>query len=683
MILKQIIIISVAMVSLNIFAQTDHTALKLDALSRNATQPVSMWPLEVGEVKPTGWLRQWAQAAANGITGHLDEYEPVFGKGWTGVDFKARGVREGGTGWPIEQCCYWLDGGVRLAYMLGDSTLIRKFSNRLDIVVNGILSNNSHTFIYWKPDTIVNQYFNNWGHGLMGRALVSYYQATHDQHILKALSQVYHNFRIYNAPYSDFWNLDMMLSHTRGSTNVDAMTETFLINGDKAIIDSIKAFRNRQTVRDIESRMLRLGNNDPLEFRTFHGVTFYELLRVPAIISLWYKNPIGERLTQHLINWGEKSSLMPWGIVSGEEYLSGRGSMHFNETCMIPTSMWSYGWLMRLTGDSRWADRIENVFLNCGPVPIARDWKTMTYYQTPNRYSEHLPMDPFVPGPGDQLYTPHGYDVLCCVGSCNWIIPNYIQQMWLETADHGLACALYGPCKVDKFIRGRRLSINCTTDFPFEDCVSMEVNLDRSVDMPFYFRMPDWADGFEVYVNGQHCKVTIKKGFACIKRRWRNNDNIKVKLPMKAVVERGTETPYPRDNYFMRVPEYKSDSICGQPYEYVKYGPLLFSLSLKEIDCNHVAPGQKFNYALDIKSAKDDIQVTKTLMPRYWRWEYNESPIKLLVSAREINWTPTMLNPLPKKPLPKKSREAGKRVMLQLVPYNCTKFRVTLFPSIE
>lgn len=147
---------------------------------------------------------------------------------------------------------------------------------------------------------------------------------------------------------------------------------------------------------------------------------------------------------------------------------------------------------------------------------------------------------------------------------------------------------------------------------------------------------------------------------------------------MKAVVERGTETPYPRDNYFMRVPEYKSDSICGQPYEYVKYGPLLFSLSLKEIDCNHVAPGQKFNYALDIKSAKDDIQVTKTPMPCYWRWDYKESPIKLSVNAREIDWTPTMLNPLPKK-----IRDGGKRVRLQLVPYNCTKFHVTLFPYIE
>ena len=46
-------------------------------------------PLPPGAVEPQGWLRDWAQSAANGITGHLDEYHPVFADAWKGVAVNA------------------------------------------------------------------------------------------------------------------------------------------------------------------------------------------------------------------------------------------------------------------------------------------------------------------------------------------------------------------------------------------------------------------------------------------------------------------------------------------------------------------------------------------------------------------------------------------------------------------
>ena len=38
-------------------------------------------PLPPGAVIPKGWLRDWAVAAANGITGHLDEHSSTFERG--------------------------------------------------------------------------------------------------------------------------------------------------------------------------------------------------------------------------------------------------------------------------------------------------------------------------------------------------------------------------------------------------------------------------------------------------------------------------------------------------------------------------------------------------------------------------------------------------------------------------
>ena len=81
-------------------------------------------PLPPGAVEPRGWLRDWALAAKDGITGHLDEWHPTFGEGWKGVPIKAPGAEPDGAGWPIEQCSYWLDGLVRLGYVLHDDALI-------------------------------------------------------------------------------------------------------------------------------------------------------------------------------------------------------------------------------------------------------------------------------------------------------------------------------------------------------------------------------------------------------------------------------------------------------------------------------------------------------------------------------------------------------------------------------
>ena len=71
-------------------------------------------PLPIGAVQPQGWLRDWARSAREGITGHLDEWHATFADGWKGIPIKAPGASAEGTGWPLEQSAYWLDGAIRL-----------------------------------------------------------------------------------------------------------------------------------------------------------------------------------------------------------------------------------------------------------------------------------------------------------------------------------------------------------------------------------------------------------------------------------------------------------------------------------------------------------------------------------------------------------------------------------------
>lgn len=111
------------------------------------------------------------------------------------------------------------------------------------------------------------------------------------------------------------------------------------------------------------------------------------------------------------------------------------------------------------------------------------------------------------------------------------------------------------------------------------------------------------------------------------------------------------------------------------PYEYVKYGPVLFSLPIADLDENHVAENQKFNYALDIGNVKKDVKVTRHPMPAKWDWAIASSPVTLEVKAGEFDWNPTQAQPLPKEKV-----SDYQPAKITLVPYNLTKFRISMFP---
>jgi hypothetical protein len=104
---------------------------------------------------------------------------------------------------------------------------------------------------------------------------------------------------------------------------------------------------------------------------------------------------------------------------------------------------------------------------NAGPAPLASDFRTMSYYQSPNRIGAgFLPADqPDSPGVGCHLFTPLGYPpVLCCVAAANRLLPNYVMHLWMATADRGLAATLYGPCQVSAVVgAGTPSKLTCRT----------------------------------------------------------------------------------------------------------------------------------------------------------------------------------------------------------------------------
>ena len=634
--------------------------------------PFAFLPLPIGDIKPGGWLEDWAERAVSGITGHLDGYSLTFEEAWKGksFSFESYGANPDGTGWPLEQCAYWLDGAVKMAYILNDTVLINKVSKRLDIVVDGVL-NGGDSFIYWVKDNGVKgnskedsftANFNTWAHSHMGRALVAYYRATHDPKILRALVKVYKQY-----PLGDLVNFESLT----GACNIDAMSETYLFSGDPVILDSLVSFSNRPSYKTVTK------NWDKGVFSEGHGVIYYENARIPALLYPWTGNPVDLRASVKAIEWGEENHMLPVGICSSEEYHAGIGSTRNIETCNVAASGWTHFWLLRATGEGDYADRMEKVFFNAAPAPVDREFKTMCYYQSMNRYSKSLPGEPPEhPGKNAYLFSETGHGPLCCVGNLNRVLPNYISNMWMATTDGGLAATLYGPCKLTTVLGGDNpVEIDCRTNYPFEEKIDLSVSPGKGMEFPLYIRVPAWCRKSGIKINGKtHAPGQIVDGFVKILRKWDKGDKVSIHFPMEINVMQGKETPYPQINYFSNSRGLAKDTTINNPFACVYYGPLLFSLPIPDKDPNNEVPGSKFNYALDVANIEKDIQIIRKPMPGDWRWQL-DAPLQLRVNMHGFDWLPEE-----NQPIPPTSVRGKKKEQIILVPYGCTKFRVTMFP---
>lgn len=623
-------------------------------------------PLPPGAVEPRGWLYDWASAARDGITGHLDEQHATFRDAWKGTySPDSPGCNADGTGLFLEQCSYWLDGALRLGYILHDDALVEKVTKRLQLVVDGV-NNGGESFIYWKkgkPD----KPFDSWAHSHMGRALVAWYSATGDKRILNAMVTAYSN---YTVPMGHL-EFERDIS---GLCNIDAMLDAYWFSGDTRLLECAKAAMNTPAVK------ATINDWDNGKFITGHAVCAYEQIRLPILYYMWTGDTNYKQAACNVFKNFNDDHMLPYGVTSGEEWLSGIGAFRLTETCDITAHLWSSSWFLRILGDCSYADGMERAFFNAAPAPVDREFKTMSYLQSPNRINaQSLPIGW---NPDCLRFTPFGNPgVLCCVGAINRIIPTYVTNMWMATYDGGLAATLYGPCEVSAMAGAKtKVKLTCETAYPFEETIRIIVKPEKKVTFPLYFRVPAWCNNFGISVNGKSVKVCEKNGFIRINRKWQKGDNVILTLPMSVQVAHGYETEYPLSSkvYFCDRPSatYEKRRL---PYETVSYGPLLFALAIPDKNPNQPMPGAKWQYALDNdeKLNGSDIEVIRKPMPSKWAWQL-DSPIALNVPAQAFDWNPTESHALPDAVVPRTNSE-----IIRLVPYGCTKFRISMFPVTE
>jgi DUF1680 family protein len=199
------------------------------------------------------------------------------------------------------------------------------------------------------------------------------------------------------------------------------------------------------------------------------------------------------------------------------------------ETCSnIGNAMWNWR-MLALTGDAKYADIMERVLYNsmlsavsadgtkffyCNPLKWTGEEKGPHKHHTATRWSVH--------------------DCYCCppqvartvAGLSGWAYSVSNDELWVN---------LYsGSTLKTRLPNGTEVSLEQKTDYPWDGRISITFSNTPDKPVSLKLRIPGWAEGATIKINGRDSQSETKPGsYATLKRTWSAGDKIELELPLE------------------------------------------------------------------------------------------------------------------------------------------------------
>jgi hypothetical protein len=168
--------------------------------------------------------------------------------------------------------------------------------------------------------------------------------------------------------------------------------------------------------------------------------------------------------------------------------------------------------LLRLTGDSRYADQLEKSVYNhllAAQQPGGDDWA----YYTPLEGRK----------PYDSVTT-------CCHSSGPRGLALVPGMAAMTSADGGLVINFYNSGVIRTRLPGGAVTVTMATDYPRTGEVALTVSPVRAGQrFPLRLRIPPSSASFRVSVNGR-AEVVPRAGYALVDRAWKKGDVVKIQM---------------------------------------------------------------------------------------------------------------------------------------------------------
>lgn len=536
------------------------------------------------QTKPLGWIKaQMENDLKNGFVGHLDKLVPslfveddIYGANRRGKKLKNLnlGLSEDENidetqlqWWNSETQSQWYDGLIRHSYLLENNEFINICKKYVDRMLS-YQDEDGYMGIYDK-ETRFN--FNNesgelWAQATLFRALLSYYDATKEEEVLKSvIKAVDVTMKNYNNNRNYIFNFEQ--SH--GLMFTDILDKLFLLTKDIKYIYYADYLYKQLLISD-----LKMGV-DVKEKDVFdgnyklqgHGVHTYEHLR--TLVTLAFNDYDDTVMKNYYLNLFSKylekidQCISPSGGPIGDEWIGGNiadSSMTGYEYCSIQELMHTYMFLLEKTGDLKWADKIENIIFNAAQGARHNEDSSIAYLKSDNSYSmtggfQYVREDSPHKAQVRYKYSPTHQDAaVCCVPNAGRIMPYYLQSQWLEK-DNCLLKTTYGESVFDTKVEGVNISIKEKSNYPFSGKMLFQVSVSAEIELDIAFRIPNWCKKNTVRCNMKHIEDKDKIIFSGL---WKNMIEIGIDFEFEFVSHKDLLGDY-----------------------YFSYGPLVLALPIK------------------------------------------------------------------------------------------------------
>jgi DUF1680 family protein len=180
-------------------------------------------------------------------------------------------------------------------------------------------------------------------------------------------------------------------------------------------------------------------------------------------------------------------------------------------------------YLLRVTRDARYGDSMERVMYNTvlGAKPLRADGSTFYYSDYHSK--------------GRKVYSDRRW--ACCSGTLPQMAADYRINAYFHEPQ-GVYVNLYIPSRVRWIQDGAQVSLRQRTSYPFESHVEFDVTASRARDFAVHLRIPGWAEGAAISVNGKRVESDITPGsFKAVRREWKTGDRLGLDLPLTKRLE--------------------------------------------------------------------------------------------------------------------------------------------------
>ncbi len=192
------------------------------------------------------------------------------------------------------------------------------------------------------------------------------------------------------------------------------------------------------------------------------------------------------------------------------------GTTNLGESCTAAYLIRFLDALMRMNPNARYGDVMERTIYNALFGAQSPDGRRIRYY---------TPFD------GPRTYFPS--DTYCC--PCNYRrivaeLPSFIYYRF----DGGLLVNLLAPSQAEIDLdSGLSATVRQETDYPNSGRIVLHVSPSKAAAFTVRLRIPVWATGTTVAVNGERLDKPVQAGaFLDIRRDWREGDRVELQVPM-------------------------------------------------------------------------------------------------------------------------------------------------------